>query len=184
MKKQVVSEIDIVSGTIDSPKGFKIDREKIKNDIITSFINQDRISKNEKDFSYTDYKVPFSQPLQWLKDYLRDHFRIEHNKTLIPKLDFGIILDKQQQSHNRNLVEPLDLLHAPDYTCVYGVDIDDEEQLEVVIHYDDNRRVNRTWHVPLQNNKFIIFPSMQRFYITENKSSKLQTILISTYEYI
>ena len=76
-------------------------------------------------YSYDDFYIPFSQPLQWLKDYLRDHFRIEHNKTLIPKLDFGIILDKKQQSHNRNLVEPLDLLHAPDYTCIYGVDIDD-----------------------------------------------------------
>ena len=52
MKKQVVSEIDIVSGTIDSPKGFEIDRDKIKNDIITSFINQSRISNNEKDFAY------------------------------------------------------------------------------------------------------------------------------------
>ena len=184
MKKQVVSEIDIVSGTIDSPKGFEINRDKIKNDIIASFINQKRISNNEKDFAYTDYQVPFSQPLQWLKDYLRDHYKVEYQKTLIPKLDFGIILDKKQQSHNRNLVEPLDLLHAPDYTCIYGVDIDDEEQLEVVIHYDDNRRVNRTWHVPLQNNKFIIFPSMQRFYISENKSSKLQTLLVSTYEYI
>ena len=67
---------------------------------------------------------------------------------------------------------------------LYGVDVDDEEQLEVVIHYDDNRRVNRTWHVPLLNNKFIIFPSMQRFFIKGNQSSKLQTILISTYEYI
>ena len=184
MKKQVVSEIDIVSGTIDCPKGFEINRDKIKNDIITSFINQKRISNNERDFAYTDYQVPFSQPLQWYRDYLRDHFRLEYNKTLIPKLDFGIILDKKQQSHNRNIVEPLDLLHAPDYSCVYGVDIDDEEQLEIVIHYDDNRRVNRTWHIPLQNNKFVIFPSMQRFYISENKSSKLQTILISTYEYI
>ena len=184
MKKQVVSEIDIVSGTIDSPKGFEINRDKIKNDIIASFITQKRISNNEKDYAYTDYQVHVSQPLQWLKDYLIDHYKVEYQKTLIPKLDFGIILDKKQQSHNRNLIEPLDLLHAPDYTCVYGVDIDDEEQLEVVIHYDDNRRVNRTWHVPLQNNKFIIFPSMQRFYITENKSSKLQTILISTYEYI
>ena len=184
MKKVVLSEIDLTFGKIESPKGFEINREKIKNDIITSYINQKRISNNKKDYSYYDYEVPFSQPLQWYQDYLRDHFRIEHNKTLIPKLDFGIILDKKQQSHNRNLVEPLDLLHAPDYTCIYGVDIDDEEQLEVVIHYNDNRRVNRTWHVPLQNNKFIIFPSMQRFYITENKSSKLQTILISTYEYI
>ena len=33
----VVSEIDIVTGFIDSPKGFEINRE-IKNDIITSFI--------------------------------------------------------------------------------------------------------------------------------------------------
>ena len=30
MKKQVVSEIDIVIGTIDSPKGFEIDRENKK----------------------------------------------------------------------------------------------------------------------------------------------------------
>ena len=184
MQKVVLSEIDCISGFIESPKGFEINRDVIKNDIIKSYINEDRISKKEKDFTYYDYKVNFSQPLQWYKDYLRDHFRIEHNKTLIPKLDFGIILDKKQQSHNRNLVEPLDLLNAPDYTCIYGVDIDDEEQLEVVIHYDDNRRANRTWHVPLQNNKFIIFPSMQRFFISENKSSKLQTILISTYEYI
>ena len=184
MQKVVLSEIDLISGFIESPKGFEIDRNVIKNDIIKSYVNEDRISKNEKDFSFFDYKVNFSQPLQWYKDYLRDHFRIEHNKTLIPKLDFGIVLDKNQNTFSRNLVEPLDLLHAPDYTCIYGVDVDDEEQLEVVIHYDDNRRVNRTWHVPLQNNKFIIFPSMQRFFISENKSSKLQTILISTYEYI
>ena len=184
MQKVVLSEIDCISGFIESPKGFEINRDVIKNDIIKSYINEDRISKKEKDFTYYDYKVNFSQPLQWYKDYLRDHFRIEHNKTLIPKLDFGIVLDKNQNTFSRNLVEPLDLLHAPDYTCIYGVDVDDEEQLEVVIHYDDNRRVNRTWHVPLLNNKFIIFPSMQRFFITENKSSKLQTILISTYEYI
>tara|TARA_Y100001972_G_scaffold43742_1_gene53835 strand:+ start:535 stop:1086 length:552 start_codon:yes stop_codon:yes gene_type:complete len=183
MKRVVLSEIDIISGTIDSPKGFEINRNKIKNDIINSFINQKRISNNEKDFAYTDYQVPFSQPLQWLKDYLRDHFRVEYNRTLVPKLDFGLVLDKKQQSHNRNLIEPLNLLNSPDYICIYGIDIN-EDQLKVVIHYDDNRRANRTWHIPLHNNKFIIFPSMQRFFISENKSSKLQTILISTYEYI
>ena len=184
MQKVVLSEIDCISGFIESPKGFEINRDVIKNDIIKSYINEDRISKKEKDFTYYDYKVNFSKPLQWYKDYLRDHFRIQHYKTLIPNLDFRIVLDKNQNTFSRNLVEPLDLLHAPDYTCIYGVDVDDEEQLEVVIHYDDNRRVNRTWHVPVLNNKFIIFPSMQRFYITENKSNKLQTILISTYEYI
>ncbi len=68
MEKVVLSEIDIITGTIDCPKGFEINREKIKNDIITSYINQERISNNEKNYSYNDYKVPFSQPLQWYKD--------------------------------------------------------------------------------------------------------------------
>ncbi len=184
MQKQVVSEIDIVSGTIDSPKGFEIDREKIKNDIITSYINKKTLSNKKKDYSYYDYEVPFSQPLQWYQDYLRDHFKIEYGKTLIPKQNIGLVIEKDKRSYTRNLVEPLNLLNSPDYTCIYCVDIDDEEELELVILYDDNRRVNRTWHIPLQNNKFIIFPSMQRFFINESKSSKLQTLLISTYEYI
>ena len=55
MKKVVLSEIDLTIGKIDSPKGFEIDREKIKNDIITSYINQKRISNNKKDYSYYDY---------------------------------------------------------------------------------------------------------------------------------
>ena len=171
----IVDKIDKVSA---------VNTRLLKNHILSHFMMSNRYKDNQYWYMSEYVKVPYHQHIQWTQDYLRDHFRIEHDKTLIPKLDFGIILDKKQQSHNRNLVEPLDLLHAPDYTCVYGVDIDDEEQLEVVIHYNDNRRVNRTWHVPLHNNKFIIFPSMQRFYISENKSSKLQTILISTYEYI
>ena len=184
MKKVVLSEIDLTIGKIDSPKGFEIDREKIKNDIITSYINQKRISNNKKDYSYYDYEVPFSQPLQWYQDYLRDHFKLQYNKTLIPKQNIGLVIEKDKRSFTRNLIEPLDLLHAPDYTCIYGVDIDEEEELELVILYDDNRRVNRTWHLTLQNNEFIIFPSVQKFFINESKSSKLQTLLISTYEYI
>ena len=51
MEKVVLSEIDIITGTIDCPKGFEINRDKIKNDIITSYINQERISNNEKNYS-------------------------------------------------------------------------------------------------------------------------------------
>jgi len=184
MKRVVLSEIDLTFGKVESPKGFEIDRSKIKNDIISSYIQKKRISENKKDYSYHDYEVPFSQPLQWLQDYLRDHFRLEYNKTLVPKQNIGLVLEKKQRSFTRNLVEPLDLLHAPDYTCIYGVDIDDEEELELVILYDDNRRVNRTWHINLHNNEYVIFPSIQKFFINESKSSKLQTLLISSYEYI
>ena len=40
MQKKVLSEIDLYFGEIASPKGFEINRDRIKGDILTSFINQ------------------------------------------------------------------------------------------------------------------------------------------------
>ena len=53
-----------------------------------------------------------------------------------------------------------------------------------IIEYDDNRRKNRTWYLPIKNNEFIMFPATQRYMITENTSDKLNTILVINYEYI
>ena len=46
MHKKVLSEIDLYYGKVDMPKGFEIDRTKIKNDIIESQIKQKRINNN------------------------------------------------------------------------------------------------------------------------------------------
>jgi hypothetical protein len=67
MQKVVLSEINLIHGSADLPKGFEINREKIKNDIIKSFIDQKRINTNLKAYSYEDYEVPFSQPYNGLK---------------------------------------------------------------------------------------------------------------------
>ena len=40
MQKKVLSEIDLYSGKIDMPKGFEIDRDQIRNDIIESYVKQ------------------------------------------------------------------------------------------------------------------------------------------------
>ena len=53
-----------------------------------------------------------------------------------------------------------------------------------VIEYDNNRRKGRTWHVPIKNNHFYLFPSTQKYFFTANKSKQLNTILTITYEYI
>ena len=48
MEKITLSEIPLIYGPIDMPKGFDIDRNKIKNDIILSFIDNKRITNNNK----------------------------------------------------------------------------------------------------------------------------------------
>ena len=183
MQKVVLSEISLIHGEVKTPKGFEIDRIKLKDNIISSFIKENRVSKNNKDYSYQDYQLSFSQPLQWLKDYIRDHFKAEHSFQLVEKLDFGVILNPKEKSFLRNHVDPVDLRHSPDYTCIYVVE-SEKDSCELIIEYDDNRRKGRTWHVPLQNNFFYIFPATQKYFISENKSKKINIFLTSTYEFI
>ena len=180
MLKKVLSEIDLYMDTVQV---IKIDRNKIKNDILNSFVSEKRLSKNKKDYSYQDFEVPFSKPLQWLKDYLRDHFNVDYHRTLIGKKEWGNVYRQYESSCVRQQVEPLLLKDVPDYTVLYGVEMA-KNSCELVIEYDDNRRKNKTWHIPLENNKFIIFPSTQRYFISQNKSKQINVFLTITYEYI
>ena len=77
----------------------------------------------------------------------------------------------------------MDLRNAPDYTFIYGVDVG-KDSTGVIIEYDDNRRKGRTWHIPLNNNDFVMFPSTQKYFISPNKSKQMNIILTTTYEYI
>ena len=183
MQKKVLSEIDLYYGEIKMPKGFEIDQNKIKNDIIESYVKQKRINNNPQAYAFDDYVVPFSQPLQWLQDYVRDHWKVEYGPTLVSKNMHAKVLHPKEQSVLMHSVDPVDLRNSPDYTLLYGVDVE-SDSCECIIEYDDNRRKNRTWHIPIQNNHFIMFPATQRYMITENTSNKLNTILVINYEYI
>ena len=183
MDKITLSEISLIHGTVVMPKGFEIDRSKIKNDIIDSWVKANRISTNSKDYTYKDYKVNFSQPLQWLKDYLRDHIKDEYNINLVEKKTHGNVYNPKEQSFIRHSVDPVDLRNSPDYTLIYVADCQ-KDSCKLIIEYDDNRRKGRSWHIPVNNNCFYMFPSTQRYCITENTSDQMNVLLTVNYEYI
>ena len=183
MKKKVLSQIDLYSGPVECPKGFEINRTQLKNDILQSYATDKRISSNSKDYSYLDYVSPYSPPLNWFKDYIRDHFNADYRKNLIPKAQWGNVYKQNQQSFLRNTVDPLNLRESADYTLVYGVDVSDQS-CDIVIEYDANRRANRTWHEPMKNDFFVMFPSTQKYFITSNQSKQLNVLLTITYDSI
>ena len=174
MQKKVLTEVDLYTGEIQMPKGFEIDRDKIRNDIIESYVNKNRINICQ---------VPFSQPLQWLQDYVRDHWRVEYDRTLVQKNIHGNVMHPKEKSWTRGQVDPVDLRNSPDYTLIYGVDVK-EGSSECIIEYDDNRRKNRTWHLPIKDNEFIMFPATNKYSFSPNTSNGLNIILTINYEYI
>tara|TARA_R110002074_G_scaffold155433_2_gene311165 strand:- start:335 stop:877 length:543 start_codon:yes stop_codon:yes gene_type:complete len=179
MLQKVLSNIDIYTDTI---KGTEIPLPKLRVDIFESFVLKKRMSNNPKDYAYEDYSINFHQPFQWVQDYIRDHFNLKHNKNLIPVQSWGNIYGPLEQSYSRNQVQPLNLHEAPDYTWIYGIDVL-KDSCELVMEYDDNRRAGRTWHIPLQTNKFIIFPSTQRYFISKNKGCEMNVFLTVNCKY-
>ena len=78
-------------------------------------------------------------------------------------------------------IDPVDLKNSPDYTFLYGVNVN---KCNVKIYYNDNRRKGRNWIIELKNNEFVIFPSTNLYYITNNQKNSLNFIQTITYEFI
>ena len=167
MQKKVLTEQALYYGDVAMPKDWDIDREKLQNDILKSQV--------------TDSPLPFSRTFDMLNTYIRDHIGLEYGFTLINKDTFGNIYKPEETSKPFINVDPVDLRNSPDYTLLYGVKV---KNCNVIIHYEDNRRKGRSWDIPLKDNQFIMFPSTNTYYLTNNQKESLNFVQTITYEYI
>ena len=167
MNKNTLSEIALYYGDIAMPKGFEIDRDKLSGDILQSNLQ--------------DCEFPFSRTWDMLNTYMRDHFNLEHGRSLVNKTTWGNIYKPNEVSIPLLNIDPVDLRNSPDFTLLYGVKVN---KCWVRIHYEDNRRKGRSWDIPLENNKFIMFPSTNMYYLTNNQKDSLNFVQTITYEYI
>ena len=167
MQKKVLSEIALYYGDVAMPKGFEIDRDKLQSDTLKSQIN--------------NKKFPYSREWDKLNTYLREHINVEYGFQLVNKKTWGNVYKPKEISIPLLNIDPVDLRNSPDYTLLYGVNVKD---CSVRIHYDDNRRAGRSWDIPLKNNQFLMFPSTNMYYITNNQKDSLNFILTITNEFI
>ena len=167
MQKKVLSEIALYYGDVAMPKDWDIDRAKLQNDILKSQV--------------TDSPFPFSRTWDMLNTYIIEHINLEYNLQLVNKETWGNTYRPQEVSIPLLNIDPVDLRNSPDYTLLYGVNV---KNCMVKIHYEDNRRKGRSWDIPLTNNKFIMFPSTNMYYLTNNQKDNLNFVKTITYEYI
>ena len=109
------------------------------------------------------------------------NINLKYKFALINKDTWGNIYNPLQTSLPLLHIDPVDLKNSPDYTLLYGVKV---EECLVRIHYNDNRRKGRSWDIELKNNMFIMFPSTNMYYITNNQKKSLNFIQTITYEFI
>ena len=167
MRKKVLTEQALYYGDVAMPKNWDIDRDKLSNDIVQSIIKK-------KDF-------PFSRTFDMLNTYMRDHINLNYGFTLVNKETWGNMYKPLVTTIPLLNIDPVDMRNSPDYTFLYGVNGKD---CMGRVHYEDNRRKGRSLDIPLKNNMFIMFPSTNMYYITNNQNDSLNFVQTITYEYI
>ena len=166
MQKKVLSEIALYFGDVTMPKDWDIDRDKLQKDILISNIDNS--------------VFPFSKEWDKLNTYIREHVNLEYRFQLINKQTWGNTYRPQEVSIPLLNIDPVDLRNSPDYTLLYGVSV---KNCMVRIHYEDNRRKGKSWDIPLENNKFIMFPSTNMYYLINDQKDNLNFVQTITYEY-
>ena len=167
MQKKVLTEQALYYGDVVMPKDWDIDRDKLQKDILNSLI--------------TDSPFPFSRTWDMLDTYMRDHIGVEYGINLVNKETWGNMYKPQETTIPLLNIDPVDLKNSPDFTLLYGVSVKD---CFVRVYYEDNRRKGRSWDIPLINNQFIMFPSTNMYYLTNNQKDSLNFVQTITYEYI
>ena len=167
MQKKVLTEQSIYYGDVSMPKHWEIDPNDLAHHILHS--------------NLTNEKVKLSRTWDKLNAYVREHINLKFKINLINKETWGNIYNPQQVSLPLLNIDPVDLRNSPDYTLLYGVKVDG---CSIRIHYDSNRRKGRSWDIPLKNNMFIMFPSTNMYYITNNQKDSLNFIQTITYEFV
>ena len=167
MQKKVLTEQSIYYGDVNMPKNWEIDRNDLAHHILHSNLTSD--------------KLQFSRTWDKLNTYIREHVGVEYNINLVNKSTWGNIYKPNETTIPLLNIDPVDLRNSPDFTMLYGVKVKD---CNIKIYYDDNRRKGRSWDIELKNNMFIMFPSTNMYYLTNNQKDSLNFVQTITYEYI
>ena len=167
MQKKVLAEQALYYGDVSMPKGFEIDSDKLTNNILQSSIQ--------------NKELPFTKTWDMLNTYIREHIKLDHDLSIANKLTWGNIFKPNETTPPLLNIDPVDLRNSPDFVLLYGIKVDN---CSVQIHYDDNRRKGKSWDIPIVNNKFIMFPSMCMYYLTNKQKDSLNFVQTITYVYI
>jgi len=181
IKKDLIAEQAVYRGKIRWPKGFEIDNDNIKANIIYAVaIADSRKSKNKHDYKYHDYNFEDCENVDRLKVWLVDHFLGKTFKTLVFKEHFAHAFYPKQHSINKQQANIFDLKESTDHTVMYCVAEGDQQ---LILEFDAHRYKQRTFVYPMKKEEFLIFPSTTRYYFTENKSDNMTAYLgINYYE--
>ena len=167
MKKKLLSEIAIYHGQVKMPEGWDINREILAKDMIAREL--------------FDNTFRFSKEWDRLNKYIIEYMNVKYNIIVENKDSWENIFSPHEKPNINCEFNNFNIPNSPDFVLLYGVKIQPKSCF-VKIYYDNHRKIDRVWNMPINDNTFIMFPGNLKYQISENTSNKLNLIKTITYE--
>ena len=171
MKKNILTKSFYISKKLDSVS--LVDTQKIKDHILINYNSKNSYNDNQYWYMNNYVKVTYHQHIQWIIDWIVDHYKLNFGQTLCITPEDGIRGLVQISNENINThhnVKDWHLFNSPEVDCIFTLSDCEENKSHLILEYDDGRNKHRRCKLPLQKNQIILFSSHINRYITnENK---------------
>jgi len=164
MRKKQLTEQSIYYDDISMPKGFEINNDELCLKAFEAYI----IGKE------------FIHSKEWekLNTYIIENIFLKYKLSIYHKDRYHQIYLPNEITEPQLNIDYANLSRSADWILLYGVRVKD---CNVTILYDNNRQKNLKWNIPLTNNKFIMFPASNYYFITNTQKADLNFIQFNTY---
>jgi len=164
MRKIQLTEQSIYYDDISMPKGFEINNDELCLKAFEGYIKG-------KHFIH-------SKEWEKLNTYIIENMRLRYKRALENRDKYNHIYLPNEITEPQLNIDYTDLPKSADWILLYGVRVKD---CNVTILYDDNRKKNLKWTIPLTDNKFIMFPASNYYFISNTQKADLNFIQFNTY---
>lgn len=164
MRKIQLTEQSIYHDDILMPKGFEINTNELCLKAFEGYLK--------------GKKFIYSKEWEKLNTYIIENMRLRYKRNIENRDTYNQIYLPNEITEPQLNIDYTDLPKSADWILLYGVRVKD---CNVTILYDDNKKKNLKWTIPLTDNKFIMFPASNYYFISNTQKADLNFIQFNTY---
>lgn len=165
------------------PKILPLNYEKIALNVTENYFYKN--VQNNSEFSYLNkyYHLDDDVQIQWISEYIVDHYRLEYKKDMVLLNRSGIALLPGEQINYHHHIDDYNLSKSPDLSCIINLK-QENNPCYIDFQYEGGRDRHHMHRVKLEKGKITLFNSELRHSFTKNVNTEPVLNLSLTFQII
>ena len=175
MDKKILSKTIVYKGKLD--KNNLVDIPAVRQFIF----KKKELFLQRYERRYKDFYLDFNDQIDWINKEIMSKLNAYHDIRVIPTNQKAEVHEYKECTLKRNQLNLYDLSSSPDFTTLFIVDAQEDDQLH--IEYNDHRAIKKHMIYNLKPNMYFTFNSDLDYYFMQNNHNVPRVILNLNHQY-